>query len=90
MKLVNIILSCVLVMGLATSCGSRGNAKKAASKTDDGFVSIFDGKTTTGWRGYDKPAFPDEGWKWLMVHFIVLAPEQVKPAMAVILSMIRN
>ena len=29
---------------------------------DAGFVSIFDGKTTTGWRGYDKPAFPEAGW----------------------------
>jgi hypothetical protein len=27
-----------------------------------GFVMIFDGKTTTGWRGYNKPAFPDSGW----------------------------
>ena len=57
MKLINIILSCVLVIGLATSCGSKGNAKKG-----DGFTSIFDGKTTTGWRGYNKPAFPEKGW----------------------------
>jgi alpha-3'-ketoglucosidase len=61
MKLFNIILSGLLVLGLATSCGSKGNAKKSAS-SDEGFVSIFDGKTTTGWRGYDKPAFPDSGW----------------------------
>ncbi len=61
MKLFNIILSGVLVLGLATSCGSKGSAKKTAS-SDEGFVSIFDGKTTTGWRGYDKPAFPDSGW----------------------------
>ena len=46
MKLFNIILSGVLIMGLVTSCGSKGNAKKAAVK-DDGFVSIFYGKTTT-------------------------------------------
>jgi hypothetical protein len=45
-------------MGLVTSCGSKGKSKK-----DDGFVSIFDGKTTTGWRGYNKPAFPAEGWE---------------------------
>jgi hypothetical protein len=62
MKLINIILSCVLVLGLATSCGSKGTAKKEAAK-DDGFVSIFDGKTTTGWRGYNKPAFPASGWE---------------------------
>jgi hypothetical protein len=58
MKLINIILSSVLVAGLVTSCGSKGTSKK-----DDGFVSIFDGKTTTGWRGYNKPGFPEAGWE---------------------------
>ena len=62
MKLIIILLSCVLVLGLATSCGSKGNANKKAAK-DDGFTTIFDGKTTTGWRGYNKPAFPAEGWE---------------------------
>lgn len=60
MKLVNIVLSCMLVLGLATSFSSK-EGKKAAAK-DDGFVPIFDGKTTTGWRGYDKKAFPEKGW----------------------------
>lgn len=62
MKLVNIILSCALVLGIATSCGSKGSTKKVAAK-DDSFVSIFDGKTSTGWRGYNKPAFPEKGWE---------------------------
>ena len=62
MKLTNIILSCVLVIGLATSCGSGGNTKKAEVK-DDGFTSIFDGKTSTGWRAYGKPDFPESGWE---------------------------
>jgi hypothetical protein len=61
MKLCNSILSCVILMGLATSSLAQGTEKKPAPK-DDGFVSIFDGKTTTGWRGYNKPSFPKEGW----------------------------
>lgn len=28
----------------------------------DGWILMFDGKTTSGWRGYNKPAFPDSGW----------------------------
>lgn len=28
----------------------------------DGWMLLFDGKTTTGWRGYNKPSFPDSGW----------------------------
>jgi hypothetical protein len=29
---------------------------------DDGWVLLFDGKTTEGWRGYNMEAFPDTGW----------------------------
>ena len=29
----------------------------------EGWVLLFDGKTTTGWRGYNQKAFPDSGWK---------------------------
>ena len=58
MKLINILLSCVLVISLATSCGSKG--KKAS---EEGWVSVFDGKTTTGWRAYNKTTFPDSIWE---------------------------
>ena len=33
----------------------------AVGADDDGFVSLFDGKTTDGWRGYRKPTAP-AGW----------------------------
>lgn len=63
MKFSKILFSCVLIPGIvASSCGSGGNTKKAEVK-DDGFTSIFDGKTTTGWRSYGKPGFPESGWE---------------------------
>jgi len=28
----------------------------------EGWIMMFDGKTSAGWRGYSKAAFPDSGW----------------------------
>ena len=69
MKQLNIVLSLVLVLGMATSCGSKG--KKAAEETtteqaaaaDDGWTYLFDGTSTEGWRKYDSTAFPAKGWE---------------------------
>ncbi len=72
MKLVNTLLSLAVVAVIVTSCGSKGKPVKsgaqsepqdAAKVMEQGWVSLFDGKTTTGWRGYDKPTFPAEGWE---------------------------
>lgn len=30
---------------------------------EEGWKLLFDGKTTRGWRGYNKEEFPDHGWK---------------------------
>lgn len=38
------------------------NNSLTADEQAQGYVMLFDGKTTTGWRGYNKPAFPDSGW----------------------------
>jgi Domain of Unknown Function (DUF1080) len=34
----------------------------SAKEQAEGWILLFDGKSTTGWRGYEKPAFPDSGW----------------------------
>ncbi len=64
------VISCVMVMGLGAavvlaqekavrsmSANQLTPAEKAA-----GWKLLFDGKTTDGWRGYRKEAFPDKGW----------------------------
>jgi hypothetical protein len=61
MKNLSILLSCVLVLGLATSCGSKG--KKQAAAPAEKWTVLFDGTSTTGWRGYEKATFPPEGWE---------------------------
>ena len=61
MKLLNIFLSSLLIMGLVTSCKSNTKAQKETD--DDGWVSIFDGKTTNGWRGYNSNGFPSTYWE---------------------------
>jgi len=38
------------------------NAYLTSEEQAQGFVLMFDGKTTNGWRSYGKPAFPDSGW----------------------------
>jgi len=61
MKVFKAILIFAITAGLY-SCGS-GGAKKEVATQDDGWVTIFDGTTTTGWRGYNKTAFPESGWE---------------------------
>jgi hypothetical protein len=52
------------------SCNLSSKKSTAGDGDDDGFVSLFDGKSTDGWRGYQKDHVPA---KWLVedgtLHF---------------------
>jgi hypothetical protein len=63
MKYVNLFLSLVLVLGLLSSCKSKNKPAKEEAPAAEGWVSLFDGKTSTGWRGYNSPAFPNAYWE---------------------------
>ncbi len=91
MKLVNIILSSILILGLSTLDGSA-QKRRPVNQLNlmlDLSLSLMvkqlpDGVVTT-----NLPFLKKDGIS-LMVHFIALAQEQVKLAMAVILSMTRS
>jgi len=65
MKLLKILLSIVLMIGI-TSCGTeaeRAAKKQAKQEAKEGWVRLFDGKTTKGWRGYNSTSFPSANWE---------------------------
>ena len=61
MKKLIYLVSAVLLMG-AVACNSTKKDETQASKTenkaDEGWVSLFDGKTFNGWRGYNRADVP--------------------------------
>jgi len=52
------------LLGLLITAAANAQAPNALSPAERaaGWTLLFDGKTTAGWRGFQKPAFPAEGW----------------------------
>ncbi|MBL7111803.1 MAG: DUF1080 domain-containing protein [Bacteroidales bacterium] len=72
-----LLMSMALISFVLNSCKTKTGQKEQVEEEiieevgpniltqeeiDGGWVLLFDGETTTGWRGYNKPAFPDSGW----------------------------
>jgi len=60
------ILSLALTGIIFNSCKQKTEEvspnQLTQAEIDEGWVLLFDGETTEGWRGYGKDSFPDSGW----------------------------
>jgi hypothetical protein len=74
MKKLQLIIAGMLVCFCLFAIGQNAKqpVKKVAKAADntltakekkEGFVLLFDGKTTDNWKGYNQPAFPEKGWE---------------------------
>jgi hypothetical protein len=54
-------LAALLASGCASDAKPAAHNTLSASQTRAGWRLLFDG-TTAGWRGFNKPAFPAQGW----------------------------
>jgi hypothetical protein len=75
-KALSVLLALIAVSGIVlVSCKSKTGGTEASgaeevaginqlsqAEIEEGWILLFDGETTEGWRGYNKQAFPDSGW----------------------------
>lgn len=61
-KFFSIVLAVAFVIGLASQNVTYGQTKLTKKEKKEGWVLLFDGKSTEGWRGNNRPDFP-KGWE---------------------------
>jgi hypothetical protein len=62
MKKAIILSSMALIFLVSCSDQPKGPNTLTQSEIDDGWVLLFDGETSDGWRSYNGDAFPEKGW----------------------------
>ena len=57
------IMICIMLAFTISGFSQKKNTNTLTKKEKkEGWVLLFDGKTTEGWRGYNLAAFPEKGW----------------------------
>jgi hypothetical protein len=89
-KIMKNVTYLLLVLFLLVLSGTSSNAqqtiinkgdlsnKLTQKEISDGWQLLWDGKSNTGWRSYDKPTFPESGWEMKDGILSVLPPQDNK------------
>ena len=80
-KLMNVVRLVMLASVAVSAWSCSGSAAAdmqtahntlSAAEVEEGWQLLFDGETTSGWRGYNRESFPERGWEVLNGDLVIL------------------